>query len=105
MKIRYSWLLLGPYLLFALGFAMNALVMAVNGGQMPVQFPGGYPTDRPEDFIHVAMTVHTHLKFLADWVVIRNFGVASPGDFLEFQLDVTQGPSLFMWIALILKND
>jgi hypothetical protein len=36
MKIPYASLLLGPTALFALGFAMNAVVMAANHGQMPV---------------------------------------------------------------------
>ena len=103
LKIPYWYLLIGPYALFMLGFAMNAIVMSQNGGQMPVQFPGGYP-EGDSDIIHCAMTHATHLKVLADWIVIKSIGVASPGDILEFAYDVSFLPALSAWFALVIKD-
>src|SRR5271167_2993048 len=89
----YLLLLIGPLLLFVLGFSMNAVVMAANNGQMPVLIPGGCTADVAESMakeaevegiaIHACMTPATRLKFLGDWIVWRGKGVASPGDFLE----------------------
>jgi hypothetical protein len=105
-KIPYWPLLLGPYMLYALGYAMNALVCAVNHAAMPV-LPGYIPAPAigaDSDTIHVAMTVHTHLKFLADWVVINGLGMGSPGDFLEWSLGYTQIPAAVAWVTLMLKD-
>lgn len=105
MKIPYASLLLGPLALFAIGFTMNALVMAANHGQMPVLVPGGCGPDTMEgDVIHSCMVAGTHLKFLADWIVIRHLGVASPGDFLEWACDGAFWPSLVMWVGFIIRD-
>lgn len=105
MKIPHKWLLLGPVAMFALGFAMNAVVMAANHGQMPVLIPGNNCSlIEPEDFIHTCMTAGTHLKFLADWIVINHFGVASPGDFLEWACDQTFWPALFAWVMFVIRD-
>lgn len=105
IKIPYWPLIAGPWLLFGLGFISNAIVMAVNNGQMPVQFPGGCPEGGfGEDIIHSCMTHATHLKFLADWVVIRGVGIASPGDFLEWLCEATYLPALYAWFALVVKE-
>ena len=104
-KIPYWPFLLGPALSFALGFSMNALVMAANHGQMPVLVPGGHcGLIDPDDFIHSCMTSATHFKILADWIVINHFGVASPGDFFEWFAEQTFVPSLAIWIALVIKD-
>lgn len=109
MRIRYWYLLLGPALMFALGFSMNALVMAANHGQMPVLWPGGCPdvTDESAFPIHACMTAVSHLKWMADWVVIRGLGVASIGDFFEWAGEASMMPALFMWFGrtLIKKHD
>jgi hypothetical protein len=108
MKIPYSYLLLGPGALFALGFVLNAVVMAANHGQMPVLIPGGIadgcPLD-PQDFLHSCMTSATHLKIIADWVVAKSLGVASPGDFFLWAGDSSFWPALTAWIALMLKGN
>lgn len=109
-KIPYWPLLIGPTLLFGIGFAMNAVVMAANGGQMPVLIPGGCTTDiqnallNEEMRIHSCMTSATHLKFLADWIVIRGIGIASPGDFLEWLCEATQVPAFILWVAAMIKD-
>jgi hypothetical protein len=105
MKIPYWYLLLGPSLAFAVGFLSNALVMAANHGQMPVIVPGGHmEIFDPDDLIHCAMTAQTHLKFLADWIVIRDTGIASPGDFGEWLWEATFIPGLAAWFALLIKD-
>lgn len=105
IRIPYWYLLLGPTLLGALGFLLNASVMAANHGQMPVLIPGGCGMDvTVADALHSCMTATTHLKFLADWLVIKDMGVASPGDFLEWADDAALVPCLAAWIALIFKE-
>ena len=90
-----------PSLVFAIGFLSNALVMAANGGQMPVLCPGGHSElIGPDDLVHCAMTAHTHLKFLADWIVINGLGIASPGDFGEWFWGATFIPGLCVWVSL-----
>ena len=104
-RIPYKWLLLGPTAMFAIGFAMNAVVMAANHGQMPVLVPGGcFPDTMSEDVIHSCMVAGTHLKFLADWIVVRHYGVFSPGDFFEMVFHETFWPSLVLWIGLIIDH-
>ena len=107
MKIKrpYWPLLLGPTFLYYLGSFFNVGVMAINHGQMPVLVPGNdCSLIEPEDFIHTCMTAGTHLKFLADWIVINHFGVASPGDFLEWACDQTFWPALFAWVMFVIRD-
>jgi hypothetical protein len=105
MKIPYASLLLGPTALFAIGFTMNALVMAANHGQMPVLVPGGNCSlIDAEDFIHSCMTAGTRLKFLADWIVINPFGVWSPGDLFELACKTTLWPGLILWAGFVIKD-
>jgi|SRR5579885_2401006 len=103
LNIPYWYLLFGPSLMLAAGFAMNEIVMAFNNGQMPVLAPGGCPKDGLESWIHVCMTPATHLKFLADWIVLHN-GIASPGDFLIWGWDAIFWPALAVWVALTIKD-
>ena len=105
MKIPYWYLLVGPTLMYGLGFGLNALVMAANHAQMPVLMPGGDASILdPNDLLHCAMTAHTHLKFLADWIVIKGIGIASPGDFLLWSYDITFLPALVAWVTCIIKD-
>lgn len=87
---------------------MNAIVMAANHGQMPVLIPGlvsgACPLDPDSDWIHSCMNAGTHLKFLADWVVIRHFGIASPGDFFLWGGDNAFWPCLVTWIGFIIRD-
>lgn len=83
---------------------MNAFVMAMNNGQMPVLFPGGDQSGYTQDTIHCAMTMATHFRFLADWINIRGVGIASPGDFLEWFSDQTTWPGIWAWFALIVND-
>jgi hypothetical protein len=100
--------LLGPSLLFAVGFALNAVVMAANHGQMPVLIPGGIadgcPINPDKDFLHSCMTQATHLKFLTDWMVIKGLGIASPGDLGLWGGDAAFWPALTAWVALVIKD-
>lgn len=110
-KIPYWPLLVVPTAAFALGFLMNAIVMAANGSTMPVAMPftladvltNGFLVDHG-DMVHSVMTPATRLKFLADWVVINHFGIASPGDFFEWFCELTQTPAAIIWAALIIKD-
>jgi len=105
MKIPYASLLLGPTALFALGFTLNAIVMAANHGQMPVLVPGGCgPHTMDEDVIHTCMIAGTHLKFLADWILIHRSQVASIGDFFEWAFEYSFWPSLVLWVGFIIKD-
>ena len=101
-KIPYWYLLLGPTLLFAIGFALNAIVMALNGGPMPVHYTACAKMLDPEDMLHSCMTSATHLKILADWIVIKSLGIASPGDMLEWASDILTKPGLIAWVTLII---
>jgi hypothetical protein len=103
-RIPYWELLIGPWLALGLGFLSNALVMAANGGQMPVLMPPGFGGIPADDWIHCVMTAQTHLKFLADWIVIRDMGIASPGDFLEWAYELSVTPLFVAWGALTLKK-
>jgi hypothetical protein len=103
LKIPYWPILLCPWLSYAAGFVLNAIVMAFNGGQMPTLWPGGCTTFEV-DMMHVCMTHASHLKFLADWIVIRDTGIASPGDFFIWAAQYTQDWLLYVWIALVVKD-
>jgi|ERR1700676_1058353 len=104
MKIPYWQLLLGPSILLVVGMSINAIVMGVNGGQMPVQWPGGCdPKVFEDDLIHTCMTHATHLKFLCDWISIQG-GVASPADFLIWAWEATFMPALYAWLALVVRD-
>jgi hypothetical protein len=102
-KIPYWPLLVGPILSFGIGFTLNAIVIAANHGSMPVLVPGGCEPGMISE-IHSCMTRTSHLKFLADWILVRGIGIASPGDFLELLFDATFMPALYMWMALVIRK-
>lgn len=106
LKVPYLALLVGPAVLFGTGILMNALVMAANGGTMPVLWPGGCTPGLldPTDPFHSCMVQATHLKWLSDWVILKSVGIASPGDFLEWASDYCTIPAFAMWLALIVKK-
>lgn len=104
MKLKHLWLPILPYILFAVGFGSNALVCAFNGGQMPVQEPGACHLDPSDDPLHVCMDHNTHMKMLADWILIPNVGVASPGDLLEWAFAYTKTELLWLWLGLTLSG-
>jgi hypothetical protein len=107
MKIPYWTLAVAPSLLFGIGFAMNAIVMGINGSQMPVQLSGctvDVIGEGTVGAIHSCMTAATHLKVLADWIVVRGVGIASPGDFLEWASDYVQ-PYFYTAFLTLLLND
>lgn len=107
-KIPYWPILFGPALAFGIGFGLNALVMAVNGNQMPVLVPGGCYDQMfllLDDHIHTCMTSATHLKFLADWIVIRKLDlVASPGDLFIWLCEKTFLYAQVVWAMLMILN-
>jgi hypothetical protein len=83
---------------------MNAAVVAKNGGVMPVLMTPCSADTLDGDPIHVCWSKDTKWKFLADWVVIHNVGVASPGDFFEWTYEKTFIPALFAWFILTAKD-
>lgn len=103
VTIPRAALLFGPWAALGLGFLSNALVMAFNQGSMPVLIPHGLQLD-PDDIYHIAMTAHTHLRVLCDWIVIRDVGIASPGDFLEWFYQYFGTPLQAAWLALTIAD-
>ena len=103
-KIPYWYFALGPALLFGIGFALNAIVMGLNYGQMPVLLPGCTVANMNNDVIHTCMKAASHLKILSDWIVVRDSGVYSPGDFFEMASDYTFKPGLLAWVILVIRD-
>lgn len=105
MKIPRWSLVTVPAACFCFGFALNAVVMAANNGTMPVLMSGGHcELIDSDDIIHSCWSAGVHLKFLADWIVIRGLGIASPGDFFEWFAGIAVGPALIAWATLILQK-
>ena len=104
LRIPHSLFLLGPTLAFAVGFTLNAIVIAANGGSMPVLVPAGANLLDPQDWIHHAMTAVSHLPWLSDWIVIRGFAIASPGDFLIWAGLATQTIGWVIWAVLMIRD-
>ena len=103
LKIPHWPLALGPWLALAVGMASNALVMALNHSQMPVNMPPGLLLS-PEDWIHSVMTSATHLKVLADWIVIRGVGIASPGDLGIWAWEYSYIPAAIAWVTMVIRD-
>lgn len=101
--VPHSSLLWVPSLFLVLGYSFNAIVMGVNGGQMPVQWPGGCANGMQVDGAHVCMTAQTHLKFLGDWIV-QHDGVASPGDFFLWAYYYTRLFAITAWVTLLIND-
>jgi hypothetical protein len=102
LKIPYWPILFGPMIAFAIGFGLNALVMAVNQNQMPVFIPNG--CQPIADMIHSCMTPGTHLKFLADWIVLTDDLVASPGDLLVWFSEKSWYVTQIIWACLVIRD-
>lgn len=103
-KIPYFWLLAAPYLAFAVGFILNGIVVFANHHQMPVYPVGGDCSFLDaDDLVHSCMTTHTHLKFLADWIVSGE-GVSSIGDAFMDAFRATQIYVFLVWIVLIVRD-
>jgi hypothetical protein len=90
-------LLLVPVSCWVIGFALNKICMAVNGGMMPVMWPTGWGAF-PSDANHILMTTQTHLNSLGDWINVH-VGVASVGDQLIEFYKATWFPFLLGYIA------
>lgn len=104
IRIPYWYLLLIPYIAFALGFAMNTMATAFNGSQMPVLGCSSTFVIDADDIHHVCMTAATHLKILTDWIFIPGLGTASPGDLLEMVMYDLGLPAMFGWVALVIRD-
>lgn len=102
-KIPYSALLVGPWILYGIGAAMNMIIMGINHGQMPVLVVGCSPDTMGDDLRHACMTSSTHLKFFCDWINLGNV-VASVGDLFIWSWEVTYIPALAAWLALVIKD-
>lgn len=103
LRIPYWYFLVLPSAAFFIGALMNVLVIAANHASMPVLVPNGLSLDA-EDWIHHAMTPATHLKLLADWIVIRGEGVASIGDYLIWAGLKTREICWIVWAALVIRD-
>lgn len=90
-------LLVVPQFIYWLGALLNQLAMAANGGVMPVLWNSMNPWD--PDPRHVVMTHATHLKFLCDWINVRD--ILSPGDILLDIGDLLSTPAFWIWLAYI----
>jgi hypothetical protein len=104
-EIPNKGLLIVPQVLFYLGAALNQLVLYVNNGQMPVQFPGGCDADINEALagtVHTCMVASSHLKILSDIINLNREGIWSIGDVLLTLGDVTTGPLFWCWLTLAL---
>ena len=91
-----------PYLVGFLGALMNQLVLATNGGKFPVM---GMDDSFPADRVHVLMTSASHLRWLADWIVLaQGTVIASPGDLLLMAAIwmIEASPVLWLLFALYL---
>lgn len=96
-----AMLLFGPVSCWVIGFSLNKIVMAANGGMMPCIWPVHWPGSG-DDLNHMIMTAHTHLNFLGDWINVHH-GMASIGDqFMEFY-DATWFAGLVGYIARSFK--
>lgn len=104
LKIPYWPILLGPLALGYLGGLLNIIATASNHEQMPVLFPGGcFEGLFADDLRHVCMTSATHLKIVCDWILVGT-KLKSPGDFLIGFYEEFESVSLYLWIALIVKD-
>lgn len=92
--------MVAPSVLYYGGQALNALVMAANGGQMPVLWPGGCTAADVGDGFHSCMSAATHLKFLSDWIVLHT-GVASPGDMFVYLGDALWYPAYYLGLGYL----
>ena len=102
--IPYKALLYSPYVLLTLGSALNRIVIAANGGFMPVLVPGGCPTaDGILDPIHSCLTATTHFKLLSDWLVYHS-EISSLGDWLLDAGNFLGYPLIAAWVALVAKD-
>lgn len=53
---------------------------------------------------HVCMVHETHFKLFSDWIYVKNFGTASPGDIFELVYYEGFDWFLFLWIVLMIKD-
>lgn len=105
MTIPYWKILLGPYILYGIGLALNALAVAAGHGQMMVLWPGGCGTGfGGDDPIHGCMTAATHFKIISDWIYLPRMGMASIGDVFLITSNYLQNFCLYVWIALVIKD-
>ena len=102
-RIPHWPFLVVPALSFALGFLLNKITMAFNGGQMPVLMPGGCANGL-DDMLHSCMTHASHLRWLADWAFVNGLGVASPGDLLIWIGQGTWDYAFVVWVAFIVYD-
>jgi hypothetical protein len=74
-----EWIRVTAMTLIVIGVSANILVMAANGGRMPValQLEDEVPPDRESTYR--IMDKNTRLAFLGDWIDVRDW-LISPGD-------------------------
>jgi hypothetical protein len=102
----YKSLFFGPSLAHWAGVFANKIVMAVNGGFMPVQVAGGCPADAIGgilDATHSCLTAASHLVLFADWLNFHKY-TASLGDLLIDLGDAAFWPLLIAGILLLVRD-
>lgn len=70
---------------------------------MPVIGPIGCSKEY-SSLIHQCMTQKSHLKFLSDWIVIPNLGVASIGDYFVWTYQNVSFTCWAVWAVLMIKD-
>jgi hypothetical protein len=80
MRRAESWRIIGCTAMLAVGFLLNVLVIAVNGGYMPVALEGEDLID-PEQELYKPIDEHTRFAVLSDWIDLGP-SLVSPGDLL-----------------------
>lgn len=108
LRIPYWYLLIVPMACYVVGFILNTVTVAVNHGLMPVltSYCQEYQNywAQTGDSIHACMAPSSHLKFFSDW--IRFSGrTASIGDLFIWVYSDLGLSSLYIWIALIIKDN
>jgi Family of unknown function (DUF5317) len=102
IKEAYLWILMLPFISFALGFIMNESVIAANRRIMPVLEP--ICTEEMFDGIHRCMQHTDHLKWLADWITFVGLGMFSPGDLFIIAYQYLAPYCAVIWATLLIAK-
>lgn len=104
LKFPYWYLLVIPPVLFWGGALLNQIACAVNGGQMPVLYPGGHAEIYTQDAYHTSLIAKSHLKFLSDWINLKEEGMYSIGDGMVMLGDKLMDTGRILWAALMIRD-
>ena len=74
-----DWVRLTTFALLLTGVSANIVVIAANGGRMPVSLDSSYSIPAESEGTHRIADAKTRLAFLGDWIDVRGW-LLSPGD-------------------------